>query len=309
MLPVTDGPDFDFSLESARAVLNEIVVDMANKLMPETARKTGLSEGALRSRLVKLGMVDLTGVNGYARTADGWKTFEIGINMGLMIFFHKMVKLFASRMGVADEFGRPSPKYEIPALDTGSVARRLMQAFWEGNLINTHGFRITDLADHQAKLCHSFLHHSECFVVAHEMAHIVINLTRGKSANQLDDIVSWVGSSLRDVPGATEIAQLWGEEIYADYLGFGLQVMSIPQQDAFQRVTACSSAQLVLIMQVMLEKFYKNHYGHDVPFSAHPPSHFRLESLRSLVRRGNPPELMQMGEGLEQLSNAILAGE
>jgi hypothetical protein len=304
-----DEPDFDFSVEGNLAGLNDIVVDMADRLMAETAHKTGLSENTLRSRLVKVGMVDLEGVNGYTRTSDGWKTFEIGINMGLMIFFHKMIKVFASRMSVLDESGRPSSKYKIPALDTASAARRLMRAFWEGDLTSTHGFRLADLADHQVEISQSFLDYAEWFVVAHEMAHIVINLTREKPANQLDDIVSWVRSSLRDVAGAAEIALLWGEEIYADYIGFGLQVSSIPKNHSFERIMAFSSAQLVLIMQMMLEDFHKTYYGQDAPISEHPPSLFRLESLRALVRRGNPPELMEMGEGLEQLANAILAGK
>ncbi len=294
--------------------LNDIVVTMAKNLMPLAAIKAGLSKEAFASGFKRAGMVRDRSVNGYARSSDNWRTFEIGINEGLMLFLHKMVKIFASRISFLEKSGLPAKELSIPRLQAKPAVERLMKAFWDGDAMSGFGFKLVDLPDDQVLIAAHLLEHGECFVVGHEMAHIAINIPNTKMPD-LDAMVSWVGSNLAPIEteaGAShtemrDLARRWGEEVYADYLGVDLLVSSLPKDEAGQRVLAFSSAQLVLIIVMMLETYYQRHYTKDVPLGGHPPGLFRLRCLQLLIGRNNPPQVLQIGQFFEKVANEFLS--
>lgn len=301
--------DFDPSDEGVRTLLNKSVVDTAKDFLPHVAAALGIQKDALEKRLLGVGVKELLEVNGRTHTSDGWRTFEIDINLGLMLFTHEMVKLFASRVGVMGDDERPVETPEIPFESTVSIAKRLMKAFWHGTFLEEQGFELIELSDTQVLISSGLLHDAECFVVGHEFGHIVIHISPRK-VSELDLGITTVRSILVDVPELSEIeknqlAQKWGEEIAADIIG--LQLSLVRKNDLTGKIVAYSAAQLVFIMQNMLETFYEKTAQKSPPLGDHPPAQFRFNCLRSILSAVYPPEALEFGDSFKQLADALLS--
>lgn len=305
-----DIPDgFDFSEANTTAALHQIIVDLGKQLIPYTATKVRMEPDVLKNCILNVSMIMDPEVNGFARSSDNWKTFEIGINIGLMIFLHKMIKVFASRIGVMGDEGHPVENPEIPFENTISVAKRLMKAYWDQNLLSTMGFQVMQLSEEQMNISSHLLHHAECFVVAHEFGHIVINLHQAevKELNIGIEVVRGILEGISDLSETSkhQLTRQWGQEIGADLIGLQL-VLELGKTD-HDKILIYSAAELVFILQNMLETFYEKNIGENLPLGSHPPSQMRLAVLRSIVGKSNPPQVLQLGEAFAEMAEMIVS--
>lgn len=297
--------DFDASPLAAKRGLNKIIVDAAKQLSPHAAKMVGANSTTFYKHLKKVGMFERPAVNGYVKTNDNWKTYQIYVNEGLMMFCHKFVKLFASRV-VAMSDGKPKEHAEIPVSRTVACAKQLLAAFWSKTIYNTVGFNLMQLSDFQVKFAGITLHHAETFVVAHEFGHIIINTSSSKPPQLAfaEDALKTILSRQSEQNDLDSLVSAWGQEIASDLIGLGLCLQC--GGDDWDRIRIYSGVEFLLIAQHMLETFYKKKFNRQPPTGDHPPSKLRLEFIRSVVNRDNPASVAQIGNALEELSNNIL---
>lgn len=300
--------DFDPSEEGVKTQLNNGLEDMAKEMLPHVALGLGIKQDALEKRLLGLGVKEIPEVNGRTHTSDDWKTFGIDINLGLMLFTHEMVKLFATRLGVMDDDGNPVETPAIPFENSASTTKRLMKAFWDGNLVEEQGFELMELSETQVLISSGLLRDAECFVVGHEFGHIVIH-TSPRKVSELELGMTTVRKALASAPELSEttknlLAQEWGEEIAADLIG--LQLSLVRKDNLSGKILGYSAAQLVFIMQSMLETFYEKTRQESPPIGSHPPAQFRFNCLRSILNATYPPQALELGDSFKQLADALL---
>lgn len=311
--------DFNLIIES-KGIDEDTLMSRAVFLIPHVARKMGKKEDDLKKCLTKLGLIKGPVINGYVDTADNWKTFQIYVSWGLMIFVFKMIKLFLSRMSVRDD-NRIVDASRISDEEMVSAARRLMQAFWEDTLWQTPSFAVIDLTKSQIELAAYLLHYAECFVIGHEFGHAIIESCPEK-----------VGKELYIASGATEsrnrafleslklneeekirALEKWPEELTADLLG--LQLCLEQRDDNIGRMVIRSSAELFFISMLMLESFYEKTTGQNYwsymyqceRIVDHPPTELRLEFLHSFVDRSSPSGAVELAIAFKQYSDYILS--
>ena len=79
---------FNPSVEEVWNLLCEGVIEKAKALMPHVAARTGVDAAVLQERLTGVRVIEVPEVNCGVYSQDGWRTFQIGINLGLMMFPH-----------------------------------------------------------------------------------------------------------------------------------------------------------------------------------------------------------------------------
>lgn len=293
--------------------LHQHIIDEAKQMMPYVAERSKIRKDVLERRLSNIRMVMQPDVNGFVTSSDDWETFEIGINYGLMIFFHKIITLFSSRSCLTSIWGngRPIdyPKQQIESIIP--LARGLMQAFWQGTVLDAPWLHIGELNNNQIGIWSALLTRAERFVIGHEFGHIVIRISPTK-ASEFD-----LGIELCKAFVTSKISKMneheknllergWGEEIAADLIGLELSLYLA--NDHNTRIFTYSAIELVFIMNKMLESFYKKIMGTDPPLDIHPPSSLRLNCMRTIVEAYNP-NLLEIGgaRGYEIIADKILS--
>ena len=304
--------EFQVELEF-KGLDDDVVVTIAKLLLPHVARKMGKEENDVKRCLTKIGMTEGPEINGYVDSPDDWKTFQIYASNSLMIFLHKMVKLSVSRMGVLGSDNRIVERTKISNETMISTSRRLMDSFWKDTLLQTEGFGIMELTKSQIEFAAYLLHYAECFVVAHEFGHAIIEICPERIGEELftafTDAVSRSKPLLEslelDNEEKNEILQYWPKEMTADLLG--LQLCLKLRDDDAGRIMIFSSVEWVLIMMNMIEKFYEKTYRQYLYTVSHPPTELRLEFLHSVVEKSNPSNALQLGIAFRQWSDYILS--
>ena len=295
-------PSFDLSAPATKHRMNKIIVDVAKQLSPHAAKRIGANSTTFHNRLTKVAMIEEPAVNGFVKTTDNWKTYQIYVNEGLMMFCYKIAKLFASRVAVMSDDGEP----EIPFGKTAACAKKLLAAFWSNTLYNTVGFNLMQLSNPQVMFASFIVHYAETFVVAHEFGHIVIN-TSSSNPLQLafvEDALKAVLSGQVEHNDLDSLVSAWGQEIASDIIGLGLCLQC--GDDAWDRLRIYSGVQFLFIAQNMLETFYEKTFNRPPPTGDHPPSKLRLQFIRSIVNKDSPASVAQIGNALEEMSNTIL---
>lgn len=294
--------NLDLSEYGVKAGLSKIVKDAAHEMLPAVSERLHCKSDNLTHRLTSVGMIEHPEVNGFVKTADNWRTFEIFLNVGLMMFFHKISKMFASRIGVMGQDMNPSEHPSIPYEEMVRVAKKLMESFWSNNLLNTVGFYSIQLSLNQNIFAGILLHFAEKFVVAHELGHVTINLSPQYPSEYeyaltlLNDI--HIEAFQRDV-------EQWAEEIASDLIGLQLTVST--ENDDIQRMKALLGAEFVFIVQNMLEQYFEKKFRENPPIGTHPPSKLRLALIRKAVGQSNPEGVFQVGKALESMADDIIS--
>jgi hypothetical protein len=301
--------DVEFSEQALNAGMNKIVINMVDELAPPVCQRLGLDEKIFKKRLISVRMTLEPTVNGYVTTSDGWDTFEMAIHVGLMIFYHKMIKIFAGVVGVMGEDGKPKESPKIPFEDIVSVSRTLMKAFWENRLMKQEGLRLMQLSDAQIAIASLLLNYTESFTVAHELGHIVMHLSPDETPELLAGkaIVRRIieQTNLTNSIGGSSLHENWANEFAADLVGLGL-VLQLKQLNPYTNILRYSSAELALLLQHLLESFHQKILGSPVVSDTHPPSILRISCLRTATRQSNPDTIFQLGEAFEKLANEIM---
>lgn len=294
------------SEHKADQAFNTLARRLADQLIPHAAKKAGIQSNDLRRRLLAVNLIHSPVVNGSTYSYDGWKTCQIDIYTGLMIFFHKMIKSFVSRIEIEGDSGRRLEMTKMPLEDMALMAKQLIRGFWEGNLLQTESYQLTHLSGAQILFLGPLLTFAERFVVAHEFGHIVIHLNDyvaelDRSVFMMDYILSHENEFKlldRDV-----VSKRWGEEIASDTIG--LQLSLDCEDEIFARILVYSAAELVLVMLNMLEVYYVKTIGK--LNSTHPPSRLRLDALRAIVDKSTPPWALEMGKAFEHVGEEIIS--
>jgi hypothetical protein len=169
----------EVSPEEAHQGLKGIIRDLSKRLVPYAALRIGIDPVELESRLKSARLEPSPDFNGCVQTSDNWKTFEIVINEGLMMFYHKMVKVFVASVRVRDTQD-DSTHGSIEPTRIVSVCRRLIEAYFQGRLFTQAGFSFDDFGKAKVLMTTALVHCCECFAIAHEFGHLVVQLSKTK---------------------------------------------------------------------------------------------------------------------------------
>ena len=300
---------FGAPIKDPLGALSGIVNSMAAKITPIAAKKIGISESALQKRITSIQILKIQDVNGFTSSSDNWKSFNIGVNLGLMLFFNSMAKLFHSRMAILHDDGTMSqPKITID--ESVKMAKNLMNAYWNGTIYQEKGFDAIQLDDNQLMQAGIILSNAEHFVLAHEFGHIVLH-TAQKDKNitnmynhfvtSTENMLNDSGLSPKDV---RTMAPMWGEELTCDWLGINLSFERF--DPGLERMYAYTGTEFVFIAQNMLTMFLSKTNHPEFVNTSHPPSYIRLNALRATIGEHNPPQILQLGKGMEDFSNDLL---
>jgi hypothetical protein len=303
----------EFGIDIVPKGIDDSSVELrASELLPVVARKMGRRVDDFRKCLKKISLDDTLLISGRATSEDEWQTFEVGLSTGLLLFHHQMVILFVSLVTVVGDANEIVDETKISNDEMLSTAKRLMQAFWDGDkpserFFLTPGFSLLSLTKSQIELAAGLLHYADMFVVAHEFGHILIN-TAPECVKREMLIVegareSMVRPVLNEHEGHDDTAILhWMDEITADFIGVSL--CKELGNDKVLRMVIHSSAVMSLVMCDMLEKYHRKLTGISWEYRTHPPSHLRLEVLQTL---SDWPAGLDLGTSFRQLSDHIMA--
>ena len=277
---------------------------VAASLIALAAEGIGISAEEFRKRFKGIRLVNSTEVNGQTITMDRWQTFEITLNLGLMVFFHQMATVFASSVTFTDDEGLRK-ETKIPFIKTKEVALNLMNAFWEQQLLKPGEgtFHLDELSYEQGALGGGIVLCMEDFVIAHEFGHVMIHL----KPIDADFILNYVSDELEQYsPGPfSEIRNQWSEEFAADLLGLNLLLNAVPQSD-MGRILSYGGVELVFILEDMLEEFFEKTFNQSYPAQSHPYARMRFDFLRKIMREENPKHAFQVGDTFSVLAKEIL---
>ncbi len=279
------------------AGLQAALAAMESELRPHLLKHCGASETTYTRGFRGIDVRFTDDPNGFVSTGDGWKSFRITINSGLMLFLHQMSKLVSSVVGVMDDHGIKETT-KIPFSKTVDAARSLMEAFWTQQLRPGLSFWMGDLSDSQNIFSAMTLANMERFVVGHELGHVACHLNP-----RLDDLRAGrsIAALMKNIAG--KHGADWGEEYAADIVGMRL-VIELQGSD-MMRMTAYGAVELFFILLDMLEK-YRIKTGGPAEFGTHPPSELRFAVLRKVAGQSNPPAILQMGDAFSAFAKSIL---
>jgi hypothetical protein len=296
------------NVDTYKGSLDSSVKEMAFALLPSVAIKTGRNAEELRRSLRKVNLDRRLLIDGRTTTQDNWRTYEISISKGLMLFHHKMVKLFVSRVSVVGDGQKMVEETRISHDEAVSISRRLMTSFWEGDFFETPSFFLTSLTKGQIILASRLLFYSELFVIAHEFGHIVMHVSPECIKRELLILKGAEESMVRPALGKNQcssepdVLRNWMEEIAADYIGINL--CANPEKDPVVKSIIQASGTISLMMCDMLEKYRRKVAGDDSPDQNHPPSELRLEVLQTML---DWPAGMDFSSVFREFSQYIMA--
>ena len=287
--------------------LDSLVDEMGDQLLPHVARRLGTTPSALKQRLT-LRMANQPLPQSFVAHPDRGDTLEIGMTFGMMMFLHKILKVFASRVHFMDENGQIGEAEAIPFQKSAEMCRKLLSAFRKGTLLHEIGFKVSDLSEEQIAFSENMLMRCERFAIGHEYGHVMSRL----APRPLPEIASAVATTKALLPQLGELTaaeeektvELWPLEIGADLIGVRLSLML--EDSNRGRVLQVGAAELFLILMRMVEEFHIKELGR-IPLNVtHPPGRFRLAALRSALPERTPPEFTALGRAFEQMADVLL---
>jgi hypothetical protein len=299
----------------------DILLDRASCLLPYVTQKTK-NKIDPRKR-VKIDLIKTPVINGFIGTPDRWNTFHIGVSRGMLNFVYKIVKLFLSRMALRDD-ERVLEESQISNEEMLIAAEKLMQGFWENELWKIPSFKLTRLNKSQIELASHLLHYAECFVLAHEFGHAVIEIcpeeakrelyiASGATINRSRSLLDSLAISEKDKTLALE---KWPKELAADLIG--LELCLEQRDDPVGRSVIRASVELVFVAMSMLEKYREfitrqNYWAavyqdeKDIGKMDHPPTEWRWEFIHAYVDPLSPMgDVGGLGMSFKQFSDYLL---
>jgi hypothetical protein len=295
---------FELEMDTSHSAIDEglkqMVADMFEKLVPGVCLYLKIGRQELTNRLT-VKFLDNPIMNAGV-VWDRELNFEVSINAGLMLFFNRMINVLATRCGFVDDYGQVVQEPHIPFDMTVSMARNLMESFWEGE---NPAYVDTELhSKGQFTISTGWLYCSERFIIAHELAHVMEVLAEngiGGRANEYRELVESWSSGIGEEPGT------WGNEYLAD--GFGcwiLEFCGALYSDKWIKDFGWVGAQLALIMSYMLEEFHRQFYNKEPDLNNHPPSSLRIIMLRAFGSLHKSHYELQHAETIQKTAQEIV---
>lgn len=291
--------------------INNYLQSKKDVILPLIAKEIGIAPREIDRRLTRLAIVHKPDVNGITFSSDGWKTFEILIYDGLILFSGKLANALAARMGVVSSSKEILETPSIAESEAKQVARNLMRAFWSGGISDLKGFEDLSLTANQKTFSDSLSNNAVLFVIAHEFGHVVIELCRERPKVYEWAVEVTVGLFAytdlhRDLDEFERggVALRWSTELGADLIGLGLLLGM--HTDGLKQMHAYDGAEYFLILMSELEEYRDRTIGKRMVSTTHPPSSLRLSVMRMLMERNNLPKVLNVGKCLETLARLIL---
>jgi len=153
--------------------MKSIIREMAGRLTPHVSSIIGMSQKEIKKRL----SVNLrpTTLSTEFNAESNPKTFSITINEALMLYYHKVIKVFVSTLSVGNNRTGIIQKSTVSPDKITAVCKELMQAYKDNTLLSQKGFLLEELNDGQSTVLSRLVETCEYFAVAHEFGHIIIN--------------------------------------------------------------------------------------------------------------------------------------
>lgn len=241
------------------------------------------------------GVLNSSIVNASAEWNKDRQSYMITMNGALSRLIYQVVKLISTRVGVMGIDGHKpvSPRNTLESA-IGEV-RLLMDAFFDGRIMATHGYPLLELQRHQLQFIGRFSRDVDRFVLAHELGHIILMATRRQHSayETMADLCRQVAMDTNVV-----VADSWAEELAADNIGLHLTLQT--RENGMDRAAAFSSAELFCLIVGLLDRFFFVRHRSHPPLGTHPPGKIRLQILRNAAQ-GSPSTLFEMGKGFEMI--------
>jgi hypothetical protein len=283
----------DYSLIDTQGGLRPILKEFADSLFPCVANRLAVPVSDLKKGLqVRLRPARYsTEVNADVNRSDSL----ININESLMIFYHKMLKVFVSTLDVRDLETKVLYKATIPWRRVVRVTRELLQALMEDRILLQKGFRLEELTQNQENVLGLLRDGCEKFSIAHELGHVIIARSRGKvheyfSANE--EVVGYLKprDSMRGYE--KQVIEPWTNELCADLIGLKL-LLSLPPEEGdgkYYKSWLASGAVISGELRWMLEDYEARLKQEFTPSITHPPEFLRAKYLNSFIAKEIPNE-------------------
>jgi hypothetical protein len=215
------------------------------------------------------------------------------------MFYHKMVKVFVSTIGIGEDEEHATERPIEPFDRVVVVCKGLMEAFWDKRLLTQGGFWFSQVGKVQMFLTERLVHCCECFIMAHELGHVMMVFSKEEVAEYavareiVDGYMSFVLGL--DDDAKSRMAKAWTEEICADLIGLQLSLAQPKTERPYKawrnhKQMLYGGAEIALVLPAMLEEYHwKVHQGGPrirvSPVSNHPPNLLRLKAIRSSEER------------------------
>jgi hypothetical protein len=300
--------------EEIRNGLRPIIEDIFERLLPHAATRIGLSDRELRRRLsIHLRPVRFSDdINAYVNAGAS----VITINEALMLFYHKIVKLFVATINVGNIKTGIMQNTRISSKKVIGVCRELMQAYLEDRILMQPGIMTEELTRGQIIVCSRLVRSCETFAVAHELGHVVIAKMKGEIV-EYATAKRAVREFLEEIPDLAETQKLelvkpWSNELCADLIGLQLSC-SQPETEPYNhwrnyKQWLSSGAQINRLSELMLQEYQdKLTLGHKITLvSTHPHDYLRVDTIRKSSEEFNSSGHYDFGKIFGQFAMGVL---
>lgn len=305
----------DGTLDELNKGMEKIIEDIGERLLPLAYTRAGIqvSDSKKRLRVVFKPVIISEDINAYY---DPDKN-EITVNDHLMVFYHKMLKVFVAMLTVGVRKTSTLDKVTIPSGRILSACRELMQAYCEKKLMAQEGFQLSKLGEGQKAVLCRLVRSCECFDVGHELGHFVIKNTKADIAEHttatktVKDYLEGRADLCTNVK--LKLIKPWSNEICADLIGLQLSLAQSNTEPYNHwenyKQWLCAGAEISLLLMWMFEEFEDRlKYGSNIPPSeTHPPGDLRREAIRSSSGTLSPSEEpFDFGKTFSTFANGLL---
>lgn len=286
---------------------------IADALMAPFAERLGTGPAEASRCVDEIGLGDELDINGFIRFSDDHRRFSIRIYRGMLVFLHKMLKLYLSRIHVGGSDGQIIERPKVSDAEMVGSARRLVAAYWNGEIMDTAGIGLEKLTENQMLLAAHLLHYAESFIVGHELGHALVELRPESVGREIGAAFAYLVTEPRECiveagfpsDRTDRILRDWSKEMVADLLG--LELCLELASEGIPRVLVWSAADWVLALFTMLELYKARQDGSRMGSERHPPAQQRHRFLRHVTTDDEAAEARPAGLGLNEQSDYILA--
>jgi hypothetical protein len=304
-----------YNLSNSPDSLKGIIEDFLDRLLPIAASRIGIQPSDLK-RKFNLRFESSNVINASIKTQDNWENFEITFNDALMLFYHKMLKVYVSTLGIKDDETNIAEKPTVSLHRIASVCEGLIEAYWAGKLLNKGGFRLEELGEGQTGILSHLVLSGECFDVAHELGHAVFGIMKG---NVVEYSFAWkiVTDFVEGIPdlGSEEklgLIEPWIEESCADLIGLQL-CLAQPRTQPYNnwphhKQWLCGGAEITVLLHMLLQEYYdRKTNGRNITLvSSHPHDYLRWKVIDSSPEKNTFTDNLKLGKHFGNFALGVL---
>ena len=295
--------------------LRSIINDLVQRLVPGASARIGITQSQLNDKLY-VKVEPSTEVNAFVEVSADRKTFQLVINDALMMFYHKLLKVYVGTLGVGNGPEDAIENPTIPFHEIVMTCKNLMQAFWDDEFLRTKSLGIDDLSPSQQELLSRLLMNCEAFDISHELGHVVIELENNhvKESQYANSKVVDFLNNIHELTSEdrAKIIGSWTDEICADLIGLDI-LLSQENSPPYSRWPhykqwLAAGAEISNLLHMMLMEY--NDYltiGPKITLvSSHPHDYLRWKALSDSPTKAGIEDRLQFGRRFGHFSKEIM---